>query len=221
LSGGRFDEHEGFRCYVEQVREALDVVGIDRATICGVSYGGLVAAAFAARHPDRVASLALVSAIPPSWTPNTRLAFFLRAPRLLTPLFLIGSLRLYREIAAATPGTASRVRSAASHAWRALTHMFSPSRMARRVHLLESLDLSRELAGLTVPTLIITGEPDLDRVVPVQSTLQYARLWPHAQVATLERTGHLGLTTRPEAFAELLVRFAESTTTSAMRRQVG
>jgi len=220
-SGGRFDEHEGFRCYVEQVREALDMSGIERATICGVSYGGLVAAAFVARHPARVASLALISAIPPSWTPNARLAFFLRAPRLLTPLFLIGSLRLYREIAAATPELSPRIQSAVSHAWRALTHMFSPSRMARRVHLLESLDLSLELAGLTVPTLIITGEPDLDRVVPVESTLQYARLWPHAQIATLERTGHLGLTTRPETFADLLVKFAEGTTTFTMRRQVG
>ena len=54
--GGRFDERAGFACYVDQVREAMDQAGVERAAVCGVSYGGLVAAAFAARHPDRAAS---------------------------------------------------------------------------------------------------------------------------------------------------------------------
>src|SRR5215813_8987795 len=59
----RFDEEQGFCSYVEQVREALDSVSLERATICGVSYGGLIAAACAARHPERVSSLVLVSAL--------------------------------------------------------------------------------------------------------------------------------------------------------------
>ena len=50
--GGRFDEARGFDSYVDQVRDALDAAGIDAAAICGVSYGGLIAAAFAARYPD-------------------------------------------------------------------------------------------------------------------------------------------------------------------------
>jgi pimeloyl-ACP methyl ester carboxylesterase len=103
-SGGRFDERHGFECYVEQVREALDAAGVREAAICGVSYGGLIAAAFAARHPDRTSSVVLVSALPPSWTPNARVRFYLLAPRLLTPLFMLASVRMYREIAAANAG---------------------------------------------------------------------------------------------------------------------
>ena len=91
--GAAFDERRGIDSYVDQVREALDTAGIQRAAICGVSYGGLIAAAFAARLPDRVSSLVLVSAIPPSWTPDRRVRFYLRAPRLLSPLFCIASLR--------------------------------------------------------------------------------------------------------------------------------
>src|SRR5689334_23594981 len=94
----------GFDDYVEQVAQALDASRLERAVVCGVSYGGLVAAAFARRYSERVAGLALVSAIPPSWRPDPRAAFFMRSPTLLLPLFLAGSLRLFPEIAAACGG---------------------------------------------------------------------------------------------------------------------
>src|SRR5687768_580704 len=77
---GCFDEDHGFASYVDQVRDALDAAGIPQAAICGVSYGGLIAAAFAARYPSRTASLVLVSALPPGWYPNARVRFYLRAP---------------------------------------------------------------------------------------------------------------------------------------------
>ena len=220
--GAPFDLRRGFSCYVDQVRDALDAAGLRRAAICGVSYGGLIAAAFAARYPDRTASLVLVSAIPPSWSPDRRVKFFLRAPRLLTPLFLLASLRMYREIAAASNGTGRAVPVAVRHGCRVLTHMFSPRRMARRVGLLTSEHLQDELAGVRVPTLVVTGEPQLDRVVPVQATLDYARLWPRAQVEMIEHTGHLGLITRPDRFAALVVPFAERADRDAsLRRRIG
>ena len=220
-SGATFDDRQGFWNYVNQVREVLDTVGLPRAAICGVSYGGLVAAAFAARHPDRTSCLLLVSAVAPSWKPDGRLKFYLRAPRLLTPVFMVSALRLYKEIALANPGAVPSVRMGTAHAWRALTHMFSPSRMARRARLVESIDLGAELLRVVAPTLVVTGEPELDRVVPVATTLQYAQIWPHALVATLARTGHLGLTTRPTEFASLIVPFAEDADVTRTRRQVG
>lgn len=39
----------------------LDALGFAKATVVGLSHGGLVSQHFAARHPDRLASLALVS----------------------------------------------------------------------------------------------------------------------------------------------------------------
>ena len=206
-AGGRFDPASGFASYVDQIAEAMTAAGVERAVICGVSYGGLVAAAFAARHPERVSGLVLVSALPPTWQPDARARFFLRAPVLLSPLFCIASLRLYREIAAANPGLAHGMAAAVTHGWNVITHMFSPVRMARRVHLLENLPLATELANVHVPTLVVTGERSLDRVVPVDATRQYLAMWPHAQAATLDHTGHLGCITRPDAFAGLVTRF--------------
>lgn len=218
--GGAFDETAGFDCYVEQVREAVDQAGIDRATICGVSYGGLIACAFAARHPERTHGLVLVSALPPSWTPDARVRFYLRAPRLLMPLFMLASLRMYREIAAAHPGVWCGAREAARHGWNVLTHMFSPSRMARRVHLLGRANLAG-MAPPPVPALVITGDQALDRVVPVGLTREYLQWLPGARIATVERTGHLGFITRPQLFAELVAPFVADAAETESRQRIG
>ena len=37
--GGRFDAANGFDCYVDQIREAMDLAGISTAVLAGVSYG--------------------------------------------------------------------------------------------------------------------------------------------------------------------------------------
>jgi pimeloyl-ACP methyl ester carboxylesterase len=209
-SGARFDESAGVWSYVQHVNDVLDTTGLRQATICGISYGGLIAAAFAARHTDRVSALILMSAIPPSWRPDRRAAFLMRAPLLLSPLFCVGSLRMCPEIFAAR-GTLPGVAFTAQHVGNVLANMFSPRLMARRARLVASLDVERELALVRCPTLVVTGEPALDRVVPVALTRDYHRIWPHATEAVLERTGHLGPITRPDEFTRLVFQFAERT----------
>ena len=215
--GGRFDAAHGFDSYVEQVKEAMDLAGVASAVIAGVSYGGLVAAAFAARYPERTAGLVLVSAIPPRWVPDARIRFYLRAPLLLSPLFLIGSLRMFKEIAAARSGVLPGMATAVRHGLNALAHMLSPTRMARRVQLLESVQLDRDLAGVRVPTLVVTGDAALDNIVPVRLTEEYVRMWPHAERATIARTGHIGLITRPDAFTAAVGSFVEAHAHTAAR----
>jgi pimeloyl-ACP methyl ester carboxylesterase len=218
--GGSFDEDTGFECYVEQVRTAMDEAGLDRATICGVSYGGLIAAAFAARHPERTCGLVLISALPPSWSPDARVRFYLRAPRLLMPVFMIASLRMYREIEAAHPGMRAGLREAFRHGSNVLTHMFSPSRMARRVHLLTRANLDC-ISALRVPALVITGQADLDRVVPVRATREYLQWLPEARFVTVQGTGHLGFITKPQVFADVVAPFAAESSQSESRRRIG
>jgi pimeloyl-ACP methyl ester carboxylesterase len=210
-SAAHFDGGTGFWNYVEQVRNALDQSGIDKAAICGVSYGGLIAAAFAARFPARATSLILVSALPPSWRPDARVSFFLRAPWLLSPLFCLASVRLYREFATAQDTWWSGVTSACGAGVNVLLHMFHPGRMARRVHLLSSVfGIEAELPRVKVPTLVVTGEELLERVVSPRLTREYLAIWPHARVETLARTGHLGMITRPNEFAALVSDFVSA-----------
>ena len=64
---------------------------------------------------------------------------------------------------------------------------------------------------------MITGEDGLDRIVPPELTRQYVTRLPRARRATLARTGHLGLVTRPAEFAELVCRFADEISDDAKR----
>ena len=81
--------------------------------------------------------------------------------------------------------------------------------MAWRAALISSPHLFEDCARIVAPTLVVTGEPGLDRVVPVDSTLAYVQLISGARHATLDGTGHLGSITRPGAFASLVREFVE------------
>jgi pimeloyl-ACP methyl ester carboxylesterase len=219
-------ETTSFDAYVTQVNQALDQARLERAVICGMSYGGLIAAAFAARHPERVSGLVLASALPPTWQLNDRARFYLRAPRLLAPFFCLASVRLYPEIAAASSGRWAGAMVAARMGARAIRYPFHPTRMARRATLAPEIDDSR-LDGLRVPVLVVTGEDTLDTVVPPRLTMEYVRRWPHAQHEILPRTGHLGAVTRAGEFAGLVAPFArqaedaDGMSRSSRRRCVG
>jgi pimeloyl-ACP methyl ester carboxylesterase len=93
--------------------------------------------------------------------------------------------------------------------------------MAGYVRAWEGTDLAHDFGRLTAPTLIITGEPHLDRVVPVRSSLEYLDLIPGARHAELRGTGHVGLITMPDRFAEVVDEFIGSATgrASAGRRE--
>ena len=220
-SGIRFDAGAGFEVYVRQLRDAIDARGVTRAAVCGTSFGGLIAAAFAARHPDRLSALIFSSALPPSWRPNDRQRMYARSPWLFAPLFAAASLGLYREIARAAGGPVRGLPLGARLLGHVATHPTTPARMARRVNLwLETgfADLSRVKA----PTLVVTGEPQLDYVVPVWMTRQYLELCPQASTAVIARTGHLGLVTRPEMYASIVGDFVHQCGAHAdARRRVG
>lgn len=216
--GAPFDPANGFDSYVQQVADVMDAAGVEHAVICGVSYGGLIAAAFAARFPERVTGLVLVSAIPPSWKPDDRIRVLTSSPRLMTPLFCIGALRLYSEIAVARGGTLAGLRFMIRCIGLVLRYPFLPTLMARRPHLVERLDLEPDVRRIDGPVLVITGdEPDL--VVPVRLTREYLQLLPQARSATIPRTGHLGLITRPDVFADLIVDFVGHTVREGDRRR--
>jgi pimeloyl-ACP methyl ester carboxylesterase len=195
---------------VEQVARVLDARGLQRAAICGISFGGHVALRFAARLPDRTSALILVSPPGPGWHLKRTHRLYARLPLLFAPLFFAGMPRRLRgEIAAAIPDRATRRDFTKRQAVNALRAPVSPSKIAKRARLIDGLDAAADCARITAPTLIITGEAALDHVVPAGGGSEYLNLIRGSHAATLERTGHLGCITRPEAFAELVGRFVE------------
>jgi pimeloyl-ACP methyl ester carboxylesterase len=215
-SGFDFEETRGLEAYVDQVSEAMRRANVERAVVIGISYSGLVAAEFAARYPNKVLGLVLSSALPLDWRPNARAKFYMRAPRLLSPLFWVTSpARMLPEIVAALP--ASRwLPFIVSYLFRALRAAVSPLRMARRVKWLETFTFS-DPSRIEAQTLVITGEDRLDRIVPTTQSRQYVERVGRARHVTLPRTGHLGLVTKPEQFAALIATFVKDVADDAQR----
>jgi pimeloyl-ACP methyl ester carboxylesterase len=206
-SGAHFDPAAGFDSYVAQVLAALDEAGVAKAVIAGVSFSGLIATEFATRYPDRTLGVVLASALPPAWTPDRRVRFYMRAPRLLSPIFCVTSPgRMLPELHAAL-GVMGALRFALSMVARSVTSPLSPVRMARRARSIETHKFA-DLATLRAPVLVITGEDALDRIVAPALTRCYLEKCPQARHVTLRGTGHIGLVTKPREFADVVCGFA-------------
>ena len=205
------DSSLGFDGYTQQLDDVLDTAGVERATICGISCGGFVAVRYAATRPQRVQALVLASAPAPGWQPNPQQERWLRRPWLSTPAFVATSpFRLWPEVCATHPGLAARIRFFARQGLRAAASPMIPSLMARRIRHAQRLDLGADCARVHAPTLVVSGEDGLDRVVPVTNTRTYATLIPNAQYQLLTGTGHIGVLTKPERFARMIGGFVHS-----------
>jgi pimeloyl-ACP methyl ester carboxylesterase len=216
-SGFAWNEAAGFENYLSQLDEVLRVTGANRPVLVGVSYGGLIAAEYAARHPGAIAGLVLASAPPPGWRLPARAERYLMAPRLMAPAFWLGApLRLYPELRAAFPAARDLLRFVVAHGLRVAGAPTSSARMVRRLHWLAAARFSTS-RPIPVPALVVTGEAALERVVPPADTLRYLEWLPHARVAKVPFTGHSGTVTRAGDFARLVADFITSRSLRADR----
>lgn len=199
----RFDD------LVRQAVNAIRRVSSSPVVVCGVSYGGLIAVRLAARHPDLVRGLVLASPLNPDFVPDERVRRLLASPRLLAPLFIGGAPgRVLPELRAAHgPAWVPHGLSLLGHI---LAAPQSPSRMAQRIRFLEGEDLVADCRHVLQPTLLVTGEADLDRIVPAEASCRMLAWLPNARHVTLERTGHWGIVTRRDVFAHTVAAFVES-----------
>ncbi len=210
-SGMKVDPRLGMDNYVIQLDAVLDRAGLERAAICGVSFGGLVALRYAATRPARVSALILASAPGPRWTPSARQARWLSRPWLSAPAFALSApFRLWAEISAALPRPGARLAFMGRQGLRAVLAPMIPSLMAQRIQHARGTDFESDCARIQSPTLVITGEEGLDSVVPVQGTRSYASLIRGAQYIVMDRTGHLGQVTQPARFAQIVGDFVHA-----------
>ena len=207
-SGCVFDASQGLDNYTDQIVSALNSRHLDRAVICGVSFGGVAAVRFAAVHPDRCSALVLVSTPRPALRLRRKHQIYVRMPWLFGPLFIAETpWRLREEIRTALPSAPAR-RALRRRVVRTFFGAVpSISLMAARARLLADTDVTPDCERIVSPTLVITGERGLDHVVPVDGSSTYARLIKGARAVVLERTGHIGCNTRPDAFADLIHAF--------------
>lgn len=204
-SAGAPDPALGFDAYVRQLEDVMTGAGLAQAALCGISFGGTVAVRYAALHPERVTHLIVASAPGPGWRANAEQETYVSRPLMTLPLFLVSaSARLGPELAAALPRPAARAAFIARTTVAALCYPARPQLMARRVRQMQTLDLVADARRITAPTLVVTGDPALDRVVPVASTRQYLSHIGGSRYEMMEHTGHSGSLTQPDRFARIV-----------------
>ena len=185
------------------------LAGIGRPVpLVGVSFGGVVALTYAATRPERVSHLVLVSSPAPGFELDAQQVGYLSWPMLSAPLFALRAVgRLAPEINQSLPTLSAKARFLATYAGRTLRYPSSPRLMAGWVREWMACNFADSCRQVSAPTLVVTGDPALDRVVPVANTREYLRLIRDASHATLPDTGHIGLLLKPERFAEIVTGF--------------
>jgi class 3 adenylate cyclase len=140
--------------WMDDVRAVMDAAGSERAALLGQSDGGLMAAMFAASHPDRVEALILVDTLASNvWAPNH--------PSGWTHEQYEGFMELL-ETTWGRPGFLAKFDPAAAHdpeeqdRWdRYLRLAASPATAAAMASMLLDIDLRDVLPTVRVPTLVI------------------------------------------------------------------
>jgi pimeloyl-ACP methyl ester carboxylesterase len=180
----------------------MDVLGIDRAHVFGISLGGMVAQHVAFAHPDRM--LSLVSVMSSSGDPGLPRP----APEIMARLgatahgeaaIVAQNAEDRRVFGSPDYPESEEVRRAAARA--AHRRSYRPEGVARQMQAVVA-DGSRvaRLRALTVPTLIVHGRDD--PLIPLAAGQEMARQVPGARLVVVPGMGH----NIPEALGATIAR---------------
>jgi pimeloyl-ACP methyl ester carboxylesterase len=181
----------------------LDAAGARQAHVYGVSMGGGIAAEFAMRYPDRVASLVLGCAMmktadkpKPPWL--ARLIYYL-------PLGLVRSLMRSRLTAKAY-GSAAPADAVARDMERLAGERFTMQGVRVQAQAMGDYVTTREaVSRLAMPTLVLHG--DEDGAVDVKYGRELAETIPNSRLVIFEGAGHNYLVAAGPASTEALLQF--------------
>lgn len=182
----------------------LDHVGVERAYVCGVSLGGMVAQELAIQYPSRVASLVLISTSPDvtdESLPTMKASYLLRTVWQSLPLLRYriagGEENLVKERVAKVTlvqpdPPLEEVRDLARHViydLRCRRGIHASAVIQHQAAAAVSRRRSALLADIRVPTLVIHGE--LDPMLPIEHGRRLAQLIPSSKAFFLPDAGHV------------------------------
>jgi 3-oxoadipate enol-lactonase len=177
----------------------LDVLGVDRVHLGGLSLGGMVAMWVAAHAPERVDRLALLCTSaafgqPDAWA--QRAAAVRAGGTVAIADFVLG--RWF------TPSFAARQPDVV--AWARQQLLDTPAGgYAACCAAIEVMDLEPVLGNITAPTLVIAGEDD--PATPPEYAKRIAAGIPEARLEVLPGAAHLANVEQPDAVNRLLLSF--------------
>jgi pimeloyl-ACP methyl ester carboxylesterase len=70
-------------------------------------------------------------------------------------------------------------------------------------------DIVDDCSRVKAPAVLITGEPQLDRVIDLRLSSDWLALIPGTRHVTIPGTGHIGLVSKPDEFADIVCKFVQ------------
>ena len=193
----------------DDVRAVLDALGIERAHVVGLSMGGFATLHFGLAYPGRARSL-VVAGVGYGAESDQRERFRREAD--VTADFLRSrGMAAFAETYAVGP-TRVQFQNKDPRGWREFADMLAEHSAAGSAHTQQGVqkerpsvfDLADAMKGLTVPTLIVTGDEDWPCLVP---SVFMKRTIPSAGLMVVPNTGHTINLEEPAAFNAALADF--------------
>ncbi|MCV7256342.1 alpha/beta fold hydrolase [Mycobacterium hackensackense] len=201
-----------FDDWVADLETVVEALGLERFPLLGVSQGGAVAVAYAARHPDRVTHLILCGAYARGRAVRAMSDDERRAAALDLDLARVGWGRddpAFRQVFAAQflPDGARADWEAFDHLQRRTTSPENAVRFLDEFGRIDVRDLARDVA---CPTLIMHSADD--RRVPMRYGEELAALIPNSRLVALRSNNHLLTEAEPawQVFLSELTEFLRS-----------
>ncbi len=185
-----------FSDFADDLLRLLDHCKAERAHLVGLSMGGMIIQDFYGRHPERVATLALVDTSSGfGGVPEAARRDFL-ARRLdplekgLTPVDIAPGVVEVLVAKSASAAIREQLRGSLS------ALRVEPYKQA--LHAIVTTDFRPVLPKITVPTLVIVGDEDI--VTPPSASEFLVKNIPGASLVKILGAGHLTNIEKPEAF---------------------
>lgn len=206
-AGGSSDPPEGCTIgdWARQLAEFLDAVGIERAHVLGLSWGGLLAQSFYAAYRSRVSSLILADTYAGwrgSFGPQIAGQRLERCER-------DASLPVDRFVQAWVPQFfTDTAPSELVEEMSTIVSSFHPSGFRMMARTLAETDSTALLATIAVPTLLLWGEDD--RRSPLEVAEGFRDRIPQAELHVIPDAGHVSNMEQPDRFNADVARFCGS-----------
>ncbi|MGZ4452986.1 MAG: alpha/beta fold hydrolase [Nocardioides sp.] len=213
--------------YANGMRDLLTILGVDKVTVIGHSFGGAVAMQFAYQFPERTERLVLVNA----GGLGKEVTVLIRALGLPGYQYTLGLLtapvirQVNTTILRALKATGLRDLRDLDEVADIVDSLRDP-RARYAVHKLVTGVMDwrgqnitmRDRAYLTelMPLCVVWGEDD--HVLPASHAQTATQFAPKAQVTVMPDAGHFPHRDHPDAFADLLIDFVDSTVPATYSR---
>lgn len=188
--------------HADDLKNLLDVLGVDKVHLIGLSNGGMIAQHFALKYPDKLISLILVDTC----------CYVDKLLQLMIDTWIkateIGGNEFRYDMSLPVIFSETFIRNNEEN----LSHMKennlianSPEAIINLVKATADHDLSHRIQEIKCPTLIIAGSEDI-LIPPKHSSILHEKI-EGSEYITIENCGHVPSIEKPAEFNEIVLNF--------------